>query len=138
MALSILFVCFLACFWCFGFFSDRVSLCSSGCLGTHYVDQANATRVDASLCLPSAGTTGMHHEAQLCLLLWKRTQVQFPAPTDLQPPIIAIPGNLMLSYDFFKAPSIHMVYMHSGKAPRTINKQILKEPSWAGRGGARL
>jgi hypothetical protein len=33
-----LFVCL--CFVLFCFFRDRVSLCSSGCSGTHFVDQA--------------------------------------------------------------------------------------------------
>jgi hypothetical protein len=27
-------------FWFFGFFRDRVSLYSSGCLGTYFIDQA--------------------------------------------------------------------------------------------------
>jgi hypothetical protein len=36
-----LFVLFLFIqFFGFGFFGDRVSLCSPGCLGTHSVDQA--------------------------------------------------------------------------------------------------
>jgi hypothetical protein len=34
------FVCFGFFFvFCFFFFRDRVSLCSSGCPGTHFVDQ---------------------------------------------------------------------------------------------------
>jgi hypothetical protein len=39
--LIFLFVCFLFCFVLFCFvFQDRVYLCSSGCPGTHFVDQA--------------------------------------------------------------------------------------------------
>jgi hypothetical protein len=33
------FVCLFVCFW-FLVFRDRVSLCSPGCPGTHFVDQA--------------------------------------------------------------------------------------------------
>jgi hypothetical protein len=32
--------CFVFCFFCFVLFPDRVSLCSPGCPGTHFVDQA--------------------------------------------------------------------------------------------------
>jgi hypothetical protein len=37
--LGFLFVCLLVLF-CLFFFPDRVSLCSPGCPGTHFVDQA--------------------------------------------------------------------------------------------------
>jgi hypothetical protein len=42
----------------FFFFWDRVSLCSPGCPGTHFVDQAG-------LELLSAGIKGVRHHAQL-------------------------------------------------------------------------
>jgi hypothetical protein len=42
------FVCLFVCF------RDRVSLCSPGCSGTHFVEIH-------CLCLPSAGTKGVHH-----------------------------------------------------------------------------
>ncbi|GAB1298665.1 Protein RFT1 homolog [Apodemus speciosus] len=42
--------------------SDRVSLCSPGCPGTHSVDQAGLElQKSTCLCLPSAGITGMRH-----------------------------------------------------------------------------
>jgi hypothetical protein len=37
----------LVCFLFFGFFRDRVSLCSPGCPGTHSVDQAGLTLRDS-------------------------------------------------------------------------------------------
>jgi hypothetical protein len=47
-----LFVCFLVflfCFVCLFFvFQDRVSLCSLGCLGTYFVDQAGLRKTPAS------------------------------------------------------------------------------------------
>jgi hypothetical protein len=48
--LSNFFVCFV--------FRDRISLCSPGCPGTHFVDQAG-------LKLPSNGIKGEHHHARL-------------------------------------------------------------------------
>ena len=36
---------------CFGFFRDRVSLCSSGCPGPHYVDQAGLKLTEIGLPL---------------------------------------------------------------------------------------
>ena len=52
----------------FFFFQDRVSLYSSGCPGTHSVDQAGLElrNLPASACLPSAGIKGVRH---LCLAL---------------------------------------------------------------------
>ena len=38
---------------------DRVSLCSPGCPGTHFVDQAGL-----ELCLPSTGIKGVRHHAR--------------------------------------------------------------------------
>jgi hypothetical protein len=47
-------------------FRDRVSLCSPGCPGTHFVDQAGLeTQKSACLCLPSAGIKGVRHHAQV-------------------------------------------------------------------------
>jgi hypothetical protein len=58
----------------FFFFRDRVSLCSPGCPGTHYVDQAGLKLRNRLLCFPSAGIKGVRHYAQLalssCLLRW--------------------------------------------------------------------
>jgi hypothetical protein len=49
-----------------GVVRDRVSLCSSGCPGTHFVDQAwPRIQKSACLCLLSAGIKGVHHYAQL-------------------------------------------------------------------------
>jgi hypothetical protein len=43
-------------------FRDRVSLCSSGCPGTHPVDQAGLElRNPAPLCLSSTGIKGVCH-----------------------------------------------------------------------------
>jgi hypothetical protein len=54
--------CFvLFCFVCCSFvFLDKVSLCSHGCPGTHFVDQA-----DIELRNLPAGIKGMHHHAWL-------------------------------------------------------------------------
>jgi hypothetical protein len=55
------------CLFVFGFFQDRVSLCSPGCPGTHLVDQAglelrnlpaSASRV---LGLKACATIAQHH-----------------------------------------------------------------------------
>jgi hypothetical protein len=52
------FCCFLCLFVCF---RDRVSLYSSGCPGTHFVDQAGLElRKD-----PTSASQGMRHHAQL-------------------------------------------------------------------------
>jgi hypothetical protein len=54
----------LFCFVLFFVFWDRVSLCSPGCPGTHFVDQAGLelrTQKSACLCLASAGIKGVHH-----------------------------------------------------------------------------
>lgn len=46
-------------------FWDRVSLFSSGYLGTHYVDQSCFTLAEICLpCLPKTGIKGMHHSSQ--------------------------------------------------------------------------
>jgi hypothetical protein len=48
--------------FCFVLFRDRVSLCSLGCPGTHFVDQASLElRKSTCLCLLSAGIKGMCH-----------------------------------------------------------------------------
>jgi hypothetical protein len=53
-----LFVCFV--------FRDRVSLYSSGCPGTHFVDQAGLElKKSTCLCLPSAAIKGVCHHARL-------------------------------------------------------------------------
>lgn len=44
------------------------SLCSSGCSGTHSVDQAVLDSQTHLLCLLSAGPRGLHHCAQLTIL----------------------------------------------------------------------
>jgi hypothetical protein len=46
-----------------GFFQDRVSLCSAGCPGTYFVDQAGLEEIRKSACLylPSAGIKGVRH-----------------------------------------------------------------------------
>jgi hypothetical protein len=48
-------------------FRDNVSLCSPGCPGTHFVDQAGLELRDppASLCLPSSGIKGVCHHTRL-------------------------------------------------------------------------
>ena len=38
--ICLVYFCFYCFCFCFCFFQDRVSLCSSGCTGTHSVDQA--------------------------------------------------------------------------------------------------
>ena len=61
-----LFVCLFVCL-----FRDRVSLCSSGCPGTHSVDQASLElrNPPVSASLPSAGIKGVrHHHPALKLL----------------------------------------------------------------------
>ena len=57
-------------FFFFVVFRDRVSLCSSGCPGTHLVDQAGLKlrNLPASVCLPSAGIKGVHHHARQLVL----------------------------------------------------------------------
>jgi hypothetical protein len=52
-----LFVCLFVCF----VFWDRVSLCSSGCPGTHSGPGWPQTQRSTCLCLASAGIKGMHH-----------------------------------------------------------------------------
>jgi hypothetical protein len=53
---------FCCCCW----FFETGFLCSPGCLGTHFVDQAGLwTQKSACLCLPGAGIKGMCHHAQL-------------------------------------------------------------------------
>jgi hypothetical protein len=54
-----MFFFFLFVFCLFFFFQDKVSLCSSGCPGTHSVDQAGPELT--CLCLLSAGTKGVFH-----------------------------------------------------------------------------
>jgi hypothetical protein len=57
---------FFCCCFLFFVFWDRVSLCSPGCPGTHFVDQAGLwTQKSACLCLPSAGIKGVHHYTRL-------------------------------------------------------------------------
>jgi hypothetical protein len=52
----ILFCFVLFCFVLFCFFQDRVSLCSLGCHGTHFVDQAGLkTQKSTCLCLQVLG-----------------------------------------------------------------------------------
>lgn len=52
----------------FVFPPDSVPLCSLGWAGTYSVDQAVFELVDLPLCLPNAGTKGVHHpcEASVC------------------------------------------------------------------------
>jgi hypothetical protein len=52
---KILFVCI----------SRRVSLCSPGCPGTHFVHQAGLKLRAANLCLSSAEINDVYHDAQL-------------------------------------------------------------------------
>ena len=56
--------CFLFVCLFFGFFRDRVSLCSPGCPGTHFEDQAGLELRDASV---SAGIKGVCHHCPLSL-----------------------------------------------------------------------
>jgi hypothetical protein len=57
-------------FFGFWFFQDRVSLYSTGCPGTHFVDQAGLeTQKSACLCLPSAGIKGVRHHARQRIFL---------------------------------------------------------------------
>jgi hypothetical protein len=45
---------------------DRVSLCSPGCPGAHFVDQTGLElRKSDCLCLPSAGIKGLRHHTGL-------------------------------------------------------------------------
>jgi hypothetical protein len=69
-AFFFLFVCFIFClFFLFLFFRDRVSLCSPGCPGTHFVDQAGLElrKLPASasqvLGLKACATTARHSKA---------------------------------------------------------------------------
>jgi hypothetical protein len=55
-----LFFCFLGVFLVF-FFQDRVSLCSSGCPGTHSVDQAGLELRDP----PASASQGVRHHTRL-------------------------------------------------------------------------
>jgi hypothetical protein len=66
LAIELLFLIFF-----FFFFRHRVSLYSSGCPGTYFVDWAGLElrNLPASLCLPSAGIKGVRHQVQLDLLL---------------------------------------------------------------------
>lgn len=68
-------VIFMFCFVCVCF-PDRVSLCNSlSCPGTLFVDQVTSNSQRSTyLCLPSTGTKGVYHHAQLsgflfCLFL---------------------------------------------------------------------
>jgi hypothetical protein len=66
----VLFCFVLFCFvlFCLSVFQDRVSLCSSGCPGTHFVDRPGWpwwTQKSTCLCLPNAGIKGMRHHARL-------------------------------------------------------------------------
>jgi hypothetical protein len=55
----------LFCFFFLVFFEILVSLCSPGCPGTHFIDQAGLklTQKSACLSLPSAGIKGVCHHA---------------------------------------------------------------------------
>jgi hypothetical protein len=53
--------CLFACL-CVFFPRDRVSLCSPGCPGTHFVDSG-------SLCFSNAGIKGVCHHAQRSYLI---------------------------------------------------------------------
>jgi hypothetical protein len=66
-------------FFFFGF-RERVSLCSPGCPGTHFVDQAGLElRNPPTSASQSAGIKGVHHHAHLflplliaaCFTVWK-------------------------------------------------------------------
>ena len=59
---ALLLFCFVCLFYfvCLFIFQDRVFLCSSGCPGTHFVDQAGLELTETN-----AGTKGMCHYAQL-------------------------------------------------------------------------
>jgi hypothetical protein len=62
----ILIFWFFVCLFVFVFvFRDRVSLCSPGCPGTHFIDQ---TQKSACLCLPSARIKGMRHHCPAILI----------------------------------------------------------------------
>jgi hypothetical protein len=64
---------FLFCFFGFLVFRDRVSLCSPGCPGIHFVDQAGLELRIHLPCLPSAGIKGVRHHAWLlffCFVLF--------------------------------------------------------------------
>jgi hypothetical protein len=69
---AVLFCFSFFCFLFFGFFGlfwfvfrDRVSLCSPGCLGTHFIDQAGFE-------LPSAGIKGVCHHTRLSFVFQDR------------------------------------------------------------------
>jgi hypothetical protein len=55
----IVYVCMYVYHFLLLFVWDMVFLCNLGCPGTHSVDQAGLK--SACLCLPSAGSKGMHH-----------------------------------------------------------------------------
>jgi hypothetical protein len=63
------------------FLWDRVSLCSPGCPGTHFVAHAGLELRYLPLCFPSAGTKGVRHHARLVFLflvgVWT---LPFPLP----------------------------------------------------------
>jgi hypothetical protein len=58
-----LFVCLFVCLCIYLVFRDRVSLCSSGCPGTHSVDQdvLELRNLPASALRVSAGIKGVRH-----------------------------------------------------------------------------
>jgi hypothetical protein len=61
LMLEFLFVCFCVCMCvCV---CDRVSLCSPGCPGTHFVDQAG---IELRNLPASAGIKGVHHRTWRC------------------------------------------------------------------------
>jgi hypothetical protein len=60
--------CFILFCFVFWFFQDRVSLCSPGCPGTHFVDQAGLKFRNLPACLPSAGIKDVVSTIWLCWL----------------------------------------------------------------------
>jgi hypothetical protein len=76
-------------FFFFLVFRDRVSLCSPGCPGTHFVDQAGLKLRNLpaypSPPPPSAGIKGVHHHTRLIPALEEQRQVdpfEFKASMD--------------------------------------------------------
>jgi hypothetical protein len=72
VAMCVCILCFvLFCFVLFCFvFQDRVSLCSPGCPGTHFVDQAGLElRNPPATASPSAGIKGVDHHFPACVCI---------------------------------------------------------------------
>jgi hypothetical protein len=78
---TFIFVIYFICIYLFIYlfiFQDRVSLCSPGCPGTHFVDQAGLELRNLPVSAPpSAGTEGVRHHARLPCLFYVHVFILF-------------------------------------------------------------